>query len=103
MLLIKRLATTLVLFVILFVMFFMGSLVVGGAIAGARSGGANPDAKDFQSGFEAGQKAGAEFTRKYRGMIIFGSLGMSGLGSVAFSFSGLLPWCRKAAQPPKLP
>ena len=103
MLLLKRLGTFLVLFVILFVIFFVGSLAVGGAIAGACAGSGNPDAKNFQSGFEVGQKAGAAFARDYRGIIFLGALGISGLASFTVSFSGILPWCRRDPQPPKLP
>jgi hypothetical protein len=103
MLFLKRLGTSIVLLLILFVFLFIGSLAVGGAIAGARAGSGNAEAKDFQSGYRVGQEAGAEFARRYRGIIFLGALGVSGLVSITVCFSGFLPWCRRAPQPPKLP
>jgi hypothetical protein len=102
MLFLKRIATSAVLFVVLFIILFIGSLAVGGAIAGARAGSGNPNAKDFQSGYEVGQQAGADFARRYTGIIFLGSFGASVVGSLAISFSGVLPWCRRAvAEPPR--
>src|ERR1017187_7868557 len=103
MLLLKRLGTAFILFLVLFVILFIGSLAVGGGIAGARAGRGYSGTKDFQSGFEVGQQAGADFARKYRGIICFGALGISSLASLTVSFSGIVPWCRRDSQPPKLP
>lgn len=103
MLFLKRLATSLVLFVFLFVVLYIGSLAVGGGIAGARAGREHPEVKDFKSGYEAGQQAGAEFARKYSGIIAIAALGVSGVASLALSFGGVLPWCRRTPQPPQLP
>jgi hypothetical protein len=101
MLLLKRLVTCGVLFVFLFVFLFIGSLAVGGAIAGARASNSQ-GAKTFQEGYAAGQQAGAEFAQRYRGIIFLGAFATAGVGSLAISFSGILPWCRRNPQPPVL-
>jgi hypothetical protein len=107
MLLLKRIGTFLVLFVFLFVFLFIFSLFVGGAVAGASAGSGLPGATNFQSGFQAGyqagHQAGAEFARRYTGIIFLGALCVSGVASLAISFSGVLPWCRKIPDPPTLP
>ena len=103
MLLLKRLATSFVLFIILFVCLFIGGLFVGGAIVGARAQAANSGAKDFRSGYEAGHKVGYEFGKRYGAIIFLGALGTSGVVSLAISFSGVLPWCRRDPQPPAIP
>ena len=95
----KRLATFLVLLVILFPFFYIGTLAVGGGIAGARAA-KSQGTKDYQSGFEAGRQAGADFGSKYRGLIFFGALGVSGAASCTIVFSGILSWCRNTRRLP---
>src|ERR1043166_2499228 len=105
MLLLKRLATAFVLFLLLFLFLFIGSLAVGGAIAGLRAHRDNSEAKDFLSGYEAGQKVGREFGARYGPIIFLGAFGVSTVASLALSFSGVFPWCRRAPPPatPPLP
>ncbi len=103
MLLLKRLLTSFVLFIVLSVVFFIGTLAVLGGVVGAQAGAANPAAKDFASGYAVGHDAGYEFGKKYGGLILLGSLGTSAVASLAISFGGILPWCRKQPQPPPLP
>jgi hypothetical protein len=95
MLFLKRLATSFALFLLLFVVLFIGSLAVGGAIVGLRAHTDNPGAKDFRSGYELGHKAGSEFGRKYGPIFFIGAFGVSAVGSLALSFSGVFPWCRR--------
>ena len=102
MLLLKRLGTSLILFLILFVLLFIGSLAIGGALAGARAGQDYHGEKSFRSGFDVGQRAGAEFAGKYRAIIFVGAFGIAGVASLTVSFVGILPWCRRNSQPPKL-
>jgi hypothetical protein len=102
MLLLKRLGTFLVLFIFLFLFLVIGSLAVGGAVAGARAGSDSQGPQTFQAGFEVGQRAGAEFARHYRGIILVGGFATATAISLAVSFSGILPWCRRKPQPPPL-
>ncbi len=96
----KRFVTSILLFGILFVFLYLGICMAGGFIAGAKAGpkGANP-----QESFQLGQRAGADFVRDNLRAIVFSSFGISFVASLALSFSGILPWCRKPAEPPKLP
>lgn len=103
MLFLKRLLTSFILFIVLSVVFFIGALAVVGAVAGARAGVGNPAVKDFASGYAVGHAAGYEIGKRYGGLIRLGTLGTSALTSLAISFSGILPWCRKQPQPPPLP
>ena len=103
MLLLKRLATAFVLFLFLFLFLFIGSLAVGGAVAGLRAHSDNPEAKDFRSGYEAGQKVGREFGQRYGPIICLGAFGVSAVASLALSFSGVFPWCRRPPPPPVTP
>jgi hypothetical protein len=98
MTLLIRLATTIVLFVFLFVVVYFAICIVGGAVSGGIAGANHP-----QDSYNAGQQAGANFVRHNIRVIVFGSFVISLVSSVALSFSGLLPWCRKPARPPELP
>ena len=102
MLYVRRFGTAMVLFVVLFIGLFFGSLLVGGAVAGARAGREHAGARDFQTGYEIGQRAGAEFGRQYGGMIFLGALGTSGLIAIVVPFAGILPWCRRFPEHPKI-
>ena len=103
MLFVKRLITSVILFLVLWVMFFIGTLAVMGGVVGARAAKA-ANATDFQSGYDAGQVAGQEVGRKYGRVILLGSTGAAAVASVGLSFSGLLPWCRrKPGAPPPVP
>jgi uncharacterized membrane protein YfcA len=97
MLLFKRLATAGVLFVALAVIWSFGALVIGGAIVGAQAGASNAKAKDYDAGYEAGHRAGREFGRRYGPIMFLGACGTSLVTSIAISFSGMLPWCRRRA------
>jgi hypothetical protein len=97
MLILKRFGTALVLFIILFPVLFVGSLVMGVGIVGSHA-----EASHYQSGYKEGE-VGAGFGRDYGAIIFGGALGISVLASVTVAFSGVLPWCRRPPQPPKLP
>jgi hypothetical protein len=100
MTLLKRLLTSMVLFAFLFVVLYFAICMVGGAIAGANAGASNPNSQDS---FKLGAQAGADFVRHNIRAILFSSFGISFASSLALSFSGIFPWCRKPPQPPKLP
>jgi len=102
MLFLKRLGTSVALFIILLVAFFMGTLCVVGAVAGARAAKTS-GATDFQSGYAAGQAAGQQIGQKYGRTILMVTTGAAAISSVVISFSGFLPWCRRTPQPPPLP
>lgn len=90
MTLIKRMATSVVLFVFFFVVMYMGICIVGGGISGGMAG-----AHDPQHAAEAGRQAGMDFVKHYMGIILLTSFGVSLTASLALSFTGILPWCRK--------
>jgi len=94
----KRAATAMVLFFFFFVVIYLGICAVGGGVAGARAGSTNP-----QESFERGRQAGERFVQQNLGTILISSFGISVVASIALSFSGLLPWCRKPVAPPALP
>ena len=99
MLFVKRFATSLVLFIILFVFFAIGAIIGVGVIVGSRAG---VNAADFRAAYAAGEVAGSEASRKYGRLTLLGAMGTAAVASVAVSFSGILPWCRKEPQPPPL-
>ncbi|MEJ0089863.1 MAG: hypothetical protein WDM80_08985 [Limisphaerales bacterium] len=99
MTLLKRMATSIVLFVFFFVVMYFGICIVGGAISGAMAGAG---AQNAQEGYDVGRQAGEDFVRHHIGAILLGSFAISFLSSLALSFSGILPWCRKPSQPPPL-
>jgi hypothetical protein len=76
------------------------TILHGGGIAGGRSAIEHPDVVDKQ---ELGREAGRNFVKNNLGAILLTSLGGSFVISVAVSFSGVLPWCRKPPEPPPLP
>jgi len=98
MLLLKRIATSIVLFVFFFVVVYFAICIVGGAVNGAMAG-AGTDAHD---GYDAGAQAGANFVRHNMGVILLSSFVISSVLSLVLSFSGILPWCKKPSQPPPL-
>jgi hypothetical protein len=100
MLFVKRFATSLVLFIILFVFFAMAAIIGVGVIVGSRAG---VNAADFRAAYAAGDVAGSEASRKYGRLTLLGAMGTAAVASVAISFSGILPWCRKEPQPPPIP
>src|ERR1019366_6429488 len=102
MLLLKRLLTAFVLFVFLSIILSVGAMAMVGGIVGARAA-SNGKATDFNSGYAAGHAAGAEVGKQYGGVILLGALGVSAIASLAISFTGILPWCRKKPLPPPLP
>jgi hypothetical protein len=97
MTLLIRIATSIVLFVFFFVVVYFAIIIVGAAINGAMAGASDPD-----HAAEAGRQAGVNFVRHYLPMILLGSFVISLVSSLALSFSGILPWCRKPTQPPPL-
>ena len=99
MLFLKRLLTSIALFVVLSVVFSVGSMAVLGAVAGASAAAKNPDARDLNSGYAAGYEIG----KKYGRIVLLTSAGMSAICSITISFTGLLPWCRKRTTPPLPP
>jgi hypothetical protein len=99
MLLLKRIATSIVLFVFFFVVLYFAICIVGAGINGAMAGAGTTNAED---GYNAGAQAGANFVRHNMAMILLSSFVISFLSSLSLSFSGILPWCRKPSQPPPL-
>jgi len=90
MTLIKRLLTTIVLFVFFFVVSYFAICVLGGFVLGFMAGltHANP-----------GANIGADFVKNNIGMIALSSFAISLVASVILSFSGILSWCRQPPQP----
>jgi hypothetical protein len=99
MLLLKRIATSVVLFVFLFVVVYFAICMVGGAISAVISGTGNPNPHDA---YDEGRQAGANFVRHNIRLILLSSLLISIVSSLLLSFSGILPWCRRPPQPPPL-
>jgi len=99
MTLLKRIATSIVLFVFFFVVVYFAICIVGGAINGAVAGAGSHSAQD---GYDAGRQAGASFVRHNLPAILLISFAISLVSSLALSFSGILPWCKKPRQPPPL-
>ncbi|MDB6128898.1 MAG: hypothetical protein JWM04_5 [Verrucomicrobiales bacterium] len=99
MTLLKRIVTSIVLFVFFFVVAYIAICIVGGAINGAMAGAGNPNS---QEATKLGRQAGADFVMHNLRMISWSSLVVSLVLSLGLSFSGILPWCRKPAQPPPL-
>ena len=98
MLLLKRLATSAVLFVFIFVVVYFAVCMIGGAVSGAMSGTGNTNPQDA---YETGRQAGANFVRHNLMIILLSSLVISSVTSLVLSFSGILPWCRMPQQPPR--
>jgi hypothetical protein len=99
MLLLKRIATSIVLFVFFFAVVYFAICIVGGAVNGAMAGAGTTNAHD---GYDAGAQAGANFVRHNMGVILLSSFVISSVLSLLLSFSGILPWCKKPSQPPPL-
>src|SRR5262245_35360693 len=99
MTLLKRCLTAFVLFIFLFFVVYFGICIVGGAIAGGKAGARS---SNRQESVERGRQAGENFVRQNLSTIALSSLGVSLVSSLALSFSGVFPWCRKPAEPPRL-
>jgi len=99
MTLLIRIATAIVLFVFFFVVVYFGICIIGAMINGAIVGVNQTNAHDS---FEAGRQVGADFVRHNIRAILLSSFLISLVTSVALSFSGILPWCRKSPKPPPL-
>jgi hypothetical protein len=97
MILLKRVLTSMALFVFLFVALYLGICIVGGAISGGIAGANHP-----QDSFELGRRAGENFVRNNLLVIVLSAFGISLVSSLSLSFSGIIPWCRKSPQPPKI-
>jgi len=95
----KRIATSIVLFAIFFVIAYFAICIVGGIVVGAVAGAG---IRDVQESYEAGRQAGESFVRSNLRAIVVGSLLISLVSSLALSFSGVLPWCRKPKQPARI-
>ena len=78
----------------------MAAIIGVGVIVGSRAGG---KAADFHAAYAAGEVAGSEASRKYGQLTLLAAMGTAAVASVAISFSGILPWCRKEPKPPPLP
>jgi hypothetical protein len=99
MLLLKRIATSIVLFVFFFVVVYFAICMIGGAINGAISGAGTPNTHDA---YEAGRQAGVDFVRHNIRAILLSSFVISFVASLVLSFSGILPWCKKLSLPPEM-
>jgi len=99
MILLKRILTSIVLFVFLFVVLYFGFSIVGGFMAGFMAGASNPNPPD---GAGPGAQAGADFVNHHLRAIVLSSFGISLVSSLALSFSGILSWCKKPSQPPQV-
>jgi hypothetical protein len=97
MILLKRVATSLVLFVFFFAVLYFAICFIGGAISGGMAGASDP-----RHAAEAGRQAGVDFVRHHLPAILLSSFGLSFVCSLVLSFSGILPWCRKPARHPQL-
>jgi hypothetical protein len=99
MTLLIRIATSIVLFVFFFVVVYFAICMIGGAVSGGMAGAGTSNPQDS---YEAGRQAGMNFVKHNIGKILLGSFVISLGSSVALSFTGILPWCRKP-QPPAIP
>lgn len=98
MLFLKRLVTTLTLFVVFFVTFWIGAIVIVSGTAGARAA-KNQEGRDYASDYAAG----AEAQRKYGHVIFLSTISLAAVSALGLTFSGVLSWTRKkpeAAPPP---
>lgn len=98
-LLLKRLATAIVLFGFIFVVVYFAICIVGGAVSGAVAGAGQASSQDS---YETGRQAGANFVKHNLLLIVLSSFVSSLIASLVLSFSGVLPWCRKLQLPPSL-
>jgi hypothetical protein len=99
MTLLKRIVTASVLFVFLSVVVYVAICMVGGGISGAIAG---TGAHSIQNAHDAGREAGAGFVRHNLRVILLSSTLISLASSLALSFSGVFPWCKKPIKPPPL-
>jgi hypothetical protein len=95
MTLIKRLATSMVLFVFLFVVLYFGICIIGGFLHGSMAGLNHPNSPD---GVGPGAQAGADFVNHNIRAIVLSAFGISLVSALVLSFSGILSWCRKPLQ-----
>lgn len=103
MLLFKRLVTTLVVFVILDFVASLGAIVAAGCITGMWLATQGPKASGGLNGERGIALRAEQFWPHFGPALLFASLGVAGVGALALSFSGALPWCRARPAPPPLP
>ena len=92
MLLLKRIFTSLVLFLILVWILYYGGLVVACFFVGANAALHNLGAPDKQ---EVGRQAASQFFEQHVAVVAGVAIGIALVASLALSFSGILPWCRR--------
>jgi hypothetical protein len=78
-----------------FVAFYLIASMVGGGIAGGVAASKLGKNANAQTGGAAGARAGEEFGKKYGMYLLFGSMALAGIGTVA----GILPGTRPSASP----
>jgi hypothetical protein len=98
MLFIKRLVTSIALFIVLVIVLFLGVGMLGAGLAGALA--ERPSAASAQN---PAQRAGYQFGERYGKSLFLGAVVVSAVASVTVSFSGALPWCRRKLRPPPIP
>jgi len=100
MTLLKRIATSVVLFVFFFVVLYFAISIVGGFMSGFTHGlMSNTNGQNPHDG--SGGQIGTDFVNHHILAITLSLLVVSLVLSLALSFSGVLSWCRKPSQPPK--
>ena len=92
MLLFKRLLTS----CILFLLVSLAALTGIGMAVGMRGGWYRPPVRSADSSYVPGH----DIATSYGYVIFLSTLSVSAIAALAFSFSGLLPWCRKQFPPP---
>ncbi len=96
MTLLKRIVTSIVLFVPTLVIVYIGICIIGGAVCGTI---ASAGVHDPHAGYVAGQEAGENFVHQNFTLILWATIGLSVLTSLAVSFSNIFPWCREPKGP----
>jgi len=100
MMLLKRIATSIVLFVFFFVVLYFAIAMVGGFMAGFKHGlMAGASGQDPHDG--SGRQIGTDFVKNNILAITLSALVISLILSLGLSFSGILSWCKKPSPPPK--
>ncbi len=92
MLFLKRLSTSVALFLLLFCVLVFGAAfleVVASHRAVAARGLTLEESREARTEFKQ------NWVKRYSKVVVFGSLGVAAVSSVALSFSGAFPWCRK--------
>jgi len=92
MLLLKRIFTSLVIFLILVWILYYGAIVVTCFFAGMIGALHSSGAADKQ---EVGRQAASQFFEQHAAVVAGSAIGIALVASVALCFCGVLPWCRK--------